>query len=177
MKIYVATVASILLLSSCATGSGVINSPLPSITQSPTTSDTGILQNKKLTPGVTNPNVTQSNIHSTICVSGYTATIRPPSNYTSHLKLMQLQTGYTFNGDSNPKDYEEDHLISLEIGGSPTSPFNLWPEPYSSSEGAHVKDKLENKLHRLVCNGSITLSTAQHAISENWWAAYQRYIK
>lgn len=43
------------------------------------------------TPGVANPDVTQDNIKQTICVSGWTKTIRPPSSYTSKLKLEQIK--------------------------------------------------------------------------------------
>jgi hypothetical protein len=73
-------------------------------------------------------------------------------------------------------DFEEDHLISLELGGSPTSVKNLWPEPYSSAYGARIKDKIENKLHALVCSHQITLVVAQKAIANNWYAAYLKYI-
>ena len=84
--------------------------------------------------------------------------------------------GYSRGGDTVTGDYEEDHLISLELGGSPTSPLNLWPEPYSSPDGARVKDQLENKLRALVCAGTIQLATAQSAIATNWWIAYETYI-
>jgi len=68
-----------------------------------------------------------------------------------------------------------DHLISLELGGS-NSIKNLWPEPYTGDLNAHVKDKLENKLHSLVCNGDIDLKTAQQEIATDWVAAYIKYI-
>jgi len=135
-----------------------------------------VLPNSISTPGAINPAVTQANIQSTICLSGYTKTIRPPASYTTRLKIEQLSTQpYLAFKDLNTKDFEEDHLISLELGGSPTDPKNLWPEPYASSSGARVKDRLENALHRLVCNGSIPLKTAQKAIATNWYAAYLRY--
>jgi hypothetical protein len=134
-----------------------------------------VLPDPARTPGATNPTVTQATIASTICVSGWTATIRPPSSYTTELKEQQLASGYAYHGDLIPGDYEEDHLISLELGGSPTSVRNLWPEPYAAAEGARVKDQIENKLHSLVCSGTITLATAQHAIATNWWAAYDTY--
>jgi len=123
-----------------------------------------------------NTKVTQADIDSTICVKGWTATIRPPATYTTGLKKQQLATGYSRGGDTVTGDYEEDHLISLELGGSPTSPLNLWPEPYSSPDGARVKDQLENKLRALVCAGTIQLATAQSAIATNWWIAYETYI-
>jgi hypothetical protein len=135
-----------------------------------------ILPITSITPGATNPAVTQSNIKSTICVIGYTATIRPSSSYTNNLKRKQLSSTYSFYHNSKLGDFEEDHLISLELGGSPTNPKNLWPEPYNSSSGARVKDQVENKLHLLVCSGKLTLVQAQNEIAGNWWDAYQKYI-
>ena len=77
---------------------------------------------------------------------------------------------------SNPACYEEDHLISLEIGGDPRNPDNLWPQPWFGAWNARVKDTLENRLHRMVCEGDITLEEAQHAIASDWSAAYQKYV-
>jgi hypothetical protein len=74
------------------------------------------------------------------------------------------------------KDYEEDHLIPLTVGGNPRDPKNLWPEPWNGPYGAHVKDKLENKLHSLVCDGMLTLEEAQKAIATDWIAAYEKYV-
>ena len=134
-----------------------------------------VLPDRARTPGATNPAVTQAAIRTTICVTGWTATVRPPSSYTTTLKRNQLVSGYTYKGDLKLGDYEEDHLISLELGGSPTSVLNLWPEPYAA-EGAHVKDKIENRLHALVCSGQLTLLKAQRAIATDWWTAYQTYM-
>jgi len=88
------------------------------------------LPNNSVTPGAVNQAVTQSNFDSTICVSGYTKTIRPPVSYTNRLKYSQLDSGYNYRGDTSAHDYEEDHLIPLEVGGSPTSVKNLWPQPW-----------------------------------------------
>jgi hypothetical protein len=128
------------------------------------------------TPGAINAAVTAANIASTICVSGYTKTIRPPSSYTHNLKLEQLASGYTDAGDTRLSSYEEDHLIPLEIGGNPTSVKNLWPEPYSINFGAHEKDKLENFVHHLVCSGQMSLAFAQKLFSTNWILAYKKYL-
>lgn len=130
-----------------------------------------------ITTGATDPSVTQANINSTICVSGYTATVRPPSEYTTSLKISQLRDSYSRYSDLKKGDFEEDHLISLEIGGSPKSPLNLWPEPYAGSMGARIKDQLENKLHELVCSGRLALKTAQQAIASNWLTAYSEYVR
>ena len=108
-----------------------------------------------LTPGVLNLSVTQATIGSTICRHGWTRTIRPPVDYTNALKRRQLRR----NGMRGPPSaYQEDHLISLELGGSPADPRNLWPEPYSR---ASTVDQIENDLNRRVCAGSLTLAEAQ----------------
>jgi len=118
------------------------------------------------TPGVADPRVTQANIQTTICVSGYTAKVRPSSLYTRLLKQRQIKEyGYT---DTNLADYEEDHLIPLELGGHPTDSKNLWPELLTGSYSATKKDGVENSLHTKVCAELMTLSAAQGAIAKNW---------
>jgi hypothetical protein len=151
--------------------------PLPSPTEpSPLTPPRGVVLPKAVTPGAIDPRVTQANVRSTICRAGYTATVRPSSSYTTRLKRQQLATTYADFGDKRTGSYEEDHLISLELGGSPTDPRNLWPEPYAGATGARVKDRVENRLHAMVCAGSLSLAAAQAAIATNWWDAYRRYV-
>src|ERR1700731_1541450 len=73
-------------------------------------------------------------------------------------------------------DYEIDHLISLELGGSNSIKF-LWPESHRTSPwNAQVKDRLEGKLHELVCAGQLDLKTAQQAIAADWIGAYKFYV-
>jgi|SRR5579859_3424104 len=128
----------------------------------------GILPDPTCTPGSIDPQVTQANIHQTICLGGYTKTIRPPVSFTNTLKIQGITAyGYT---DINPRDYEEDHLISLELGGASSDPKNLWPEPGASP---NPKDTIENLCHKKVCNGEITLIQAQHEIATNWPTACQ----
>jgi hypothetical protein len=129
-----------------------------------------------LTPGALNPDVTPATIGSTICVSGWTATIRPDGSYTSALKVEQMsEYGYS---DTSTGDYEEDHLIPLELGGAPADPRNLWPEPYTAAladgrqTGAHVKDAFETELKREVCAGTMTLVTAQASMGDHWVHVY-----
>jgi hypothetical protein len=107
------------------------------------------------TPGVLNPTVTSATIASTICHRGWTRTIRPPVDFTNALKRRQLRQ-YGMRGP--PSAFQEDHLISLELGGSPTDPRNLWPEPYPR---ASAVDQIENDLNHRVCAGSLTLAEAQ----------------
>jgi hypothetical protein len=109
----------------------------------------------RLTPGVLNPAVTQLSIRATICRRGWTRTIRPPVSYTNDLKRKGLEA-YGLRGP--PSGYQEDHLISLELGGHPTDPRNLWPESYPRA--AEV-DRLENELNAKVCGGKLTLDAAQ----------------
>jgi len=127
------------------------------------------LPDPSCTPGVTNPAVTQSTIGSTICVSGWTATVRPPTSYTNPLKVQGIKDyGYS---DTNLADYEEDHFLPLEVGGSPRDPRNLWPEPHAGTKNAFSKDSVENAVKKAVCNHTATLSAAQHALLTNWTTA------
>ncbi len=73
------------------------------------------------------------------------------------------------------RDYEEDHLIALSIGGNPTDPKNLWPEPRNAKWGAAKKDQLEYALYKKVCAGEVSLVTAQKAMSGDWIKAWQQY--
>ena len=148
----------------------VISAPSPNVTA--TASPAGKchsvngLPDPICTPGLADPRVTQANIHATICVSGYTARVRPPTRYTNALKAEQIKAyGYS---DTNLADYEEDHLIPLELGGHPTDPRNLWPEPRAGAYAASTKDRLENALHKGVCTAVMTLAAAQAAIADNW---------
>lgn len=124
----------------------------------------GWLPDPHCTPGVTNPSVTQANISSTICKSGWTATVRPTESYTAKLKVQGI-SDYGYRNTSTT-GYEEDHYIPLELGGSPTDPGNLWPEP--SVHYHNSKDGIENQLREEVCSGYMPLALAQEAIQHNW---------
>ena len=119
-----------------------------------------IVADPRRTPGVLNPDVTQANIRSTICKRGWTATVRPPVDYTNALKVRQMRM---YGETGTPSGYQEDHLISLELGGNPTDPRNLWPEPYPR---ASEVDRIENELNAQVCDGSLTLAQAQQKESD-----------
>jgi hypothetical protein len=110
------------------------------------------------------------NIGETICNSAWSAqSVRPPASYTTKLKGRQMRE-WALPGA--PADYEEDHLISLELGGSPRDVRNLWPEPYTPRPGAKEKDVVEQYLHRQVCKGAMTLEQAQKAIVTDWFRVY-----
>lgn len=119
-------------------------------------------------PGATNPDVTQSTIGTTICVPGWTRTVRPPASYTNRLKIQQIgEYGY---GDTRTADYEEDHLIPLELGGAPRDPKNLWPEPRFETGGSTAADKdtVENALKKKVCADAMTLAAARTIMAIDW---------
>ena len=125
-----------------------------------------LLPDLAMTPGATLPVATGD-----ICVSGYSQKVR---NVPNDVK-QQVYAEYGI-ASHQPGEYEIDHLISLELGGS-NSIKNLWPQSYVTQPwNAHVKDKLENELHAEVCSGKIDLPTAQHDISTDWIAAYKKYF-
>ncbi|GAA0400231.1 hypothetical protein [Streptomyces luteireticuli] len=124
-------------------------------------------------PGAYNPDVTQRTIGSTICVPGWTKTVRPPTSYTNRLKVRQIaEYGYS---DTDTSDYEEDHLVPLELGGAPKDPKNLWPEPRYGDRPAQDKDVVENRLKRAVCDGRVGLEPARSAIAKDWTTALAKF--
>lgn len=71
--------------------------------------------------------------------------------------------------------YEIDHLISRELGGA-DDVKNLWPQPYTGPWNAHMKDRVENRLHVEVCAGRLELAQAQHQIATDWRQPYRQYF-
>ncbi|MEO8745072.1 MAG: hypothetical protein ABI455_07355 [Candidatus Dormiibacterota bacterium] len=117
---------------------------------------------------VLNPFVTEATIRTTICVSGWTATVRPPTSYTSPLKLQQMGA----EGLAGPASaYEEDHRMPLELGGSPADPENLSPEAHPRS---YTKDTAESAARAEACDG-IDLQNVQTAFVADWLAPYPGY--
>jgi hypothetical protein len=125
-------------------------------------------------PGALYAGVTQANIATTICVSGWTATVRPSTSYTQGLKKLMLS-----RAGVDPKEavkYELDHFVPLAIGGHPRSEDNLWLQRWDGEWNARVKDRLERKLQVMVCAGRITLHAARTAVQDDWHAVYQKYV-
>lgn len=105
-----------------------------------------------------------------ICVSGYTKTVRNVSTATKKAVFKEYDILY-----AQHSNYEVDHIISLELGGS-NDISNLYPESYLIKDNARVKDKFENYLHKEVCNGTITIDEAQKEISSNWLTYYNQRV-
>jgi hypothetical protein len=127
------------------------------------------------TPGVINSGLTKSKICSTKWG-------KDERHVTSAMK-QQVFTLYGYSGYNDPhcvpdahgKTCEIDHLISRELGGA-DDVKNLWPEAYGTTPwNAHLKDKLENRLHKEICGGHITLKQARDMITHDWRVAYKQY--
>jgi hypothetical protein len=108
--------------------------------------------------------VTQATIDRTICVEGWTATVRPLESITEQEKAASIAA---YGGTGSLSDYEYDHFVPLELGGATNDPRNLWPEPGASP---NPKDAVENELRSRVCDGRISLAAAQREIVKNWVA-------
>ena len=126
------------------------------------------------TPGAIDARVGQANLAQTICRSGYTRTVRPPRGVTDEIKRRAIRAYGAYAG-TDPRGYELDHLISLELGGAPADEANLWPEARDGPQrarGSEAKDAVENFLHDQICRGRMTLADGQRAIATNWIAVY-----
>jgi len=117
------------------------------------------------TPGAVNPAVTPTTITQTICRSGWTKTIRPPTSRTDRMKAVSARAYSVPAGEKG----EYDHLVPLELGGAPDDSRNLWFEPGTIP---NPKDPVENTLNDAVCEGLVPLATAQRAIATNWTTAF-----
>ncbi|HLZ62285.1 MAG TPA: HNH endonuclease [Ktedonosporobacter sp.] len=123
----------------------------------------GPLEDPLCTPGALLPATKE-----TICVSGYAGSVR---NVPQSLK-DQVYREYGISSHA-PGQYEVDHLVSLQLGGS-NEIANLWPEAANPTPGFHEKDAVENYLHAQICSGAISLKEAQIEIATNWLAVYHR---
>ncbi len=127
----------------------------------------GKLQDKDCTPGAIIPDATKAKI----CVPGYAKSVR---NVPQGIKT-KVYSSYGIKS-RKPGQYEIDHLVSLQLGGS-NDIANLWPEIDKPVPGFHEKDKVENYLHAQICSGKMTVKQAQIAIATNWMDVYNKMSK
>ena len=127
----------------------------------------GVNPDPACTPGDILPQATKAKI----CVSGYTQTVRNVPDSVKQAVYAEYGIQTRTSGQ-----YEVDHFVSLELGGS-NDISNLWPEPASPAPGFHEKDKVENYLHDQVCSGAMTLKDAQIKIATNWLDVYNTMSK
>lgn len=112
-----------------------------------------------------NPDVTQDNIHETICVKGYSAKVRPPQVYTDRVKKHLMREAGIPLEDIH--DYVLDHVIPISSGGAPASLSNLRLQRRDESL---EKDRAENRSHQFICDGRMSLRDAQQMMYVNWRA-------
>ena len=150
--------------------------PGPGTCQYQTAADGYPLPDPRCTPGAVNTMVTQANVQSTICASGYTTSARPPESITEPAKNRSMAA---YGSPGSASQYEYDHLVPLELGGS-SDVRNLWPEldsgspsQFDSSDGFgdNAKDGVEDRLNAAVCSDQVSLAAAQRAIAANWTTA------
>lgn len=133
----------------------------------------GSLPDPELTPGETVPSVTAADV----CSPGWAKEHREVSSETRRAVFAAYglpdgnHTGYC----ATQHGCELDHLVPLELGGS-NGARNLWPQSYDGPMSARAKDRLENRLHAMVCRGEIDLVEAQRAIAKDWIAAHHLYV-
>lgn len=126
----------------------------------------GALPDPACTPGAIIPSITKEQI----CTAGYSSSVR---NVPDSVK-QEVYAEYGVVSHTTG-EYEVDHLVSLELGGS-NDISNLWPEPADPVPGFHQKDRLENFFHSQVCDGRMSLSEAQQAIRTNWLSYFYRMV-
>jgi Excalibur calcium-binding domain len=127
----------------------------------------GPLPDRRCTPGARLSKATKTDV----CTPGYSSRVRNVSQSLKNAVYAEYDLTTHFNGRTG----EVDHLVSLELGGS-NAEANLFPEAALPHPGSKDKDRLENKLHALVCKGRLALATAQRAIARDWVAAYRMYV-
>ncbi len=168
-RMIVVCLGGAVLLSACFS-SGSSNPPTPgphTIGQRTKTSGCAAhnaLPDSACTPGAIFSDATKDQI----CVLGYSKNVRNvPDSEKNAVYAEYSITSHTAG------EYEVDHLISLELGGS-NDIANLWPEPAEPRPGFHEKDKVENYLHQQVCGGAISLADAQSIIANDWLSVYNQ---
>jgi hypothetical protein len=113
-----------------------------------------------------NPEVTQATIQQTICVRGYTKSVRPPVSYTNHIKKQRMREMEL--PMELISDFQLDHRLPLSLGGHPSDPRNLVMQ---DADEAHAKDEVERCLPAAVCAGAVSLAQAQQAMWRDWRSA------
>lgn len=135
----------------------------------------------KLTPGAIMPGVTVEQL----CTRGYANVIGGGARNVPDKLKRAVFVEYLGAVPAQPGNYEVDHLISLELGGS-NDIKNLWPETYQGQWNARVKDKVEDRMAALVRQelqahghdaAAALLVRFQHEIASDWIAAYRKYCQ
>jgi len=126
----------------------------------------GTEPDRRCSPGAYSSGLTKA----VICGAGFTtSSIRNVPDSEKH--AVEVEYGMV------PMPYgrtiEIDHIVSLELGGA-NDIANLFPEPGTGTASYHAKDRLENRLHDLVCSGGMSLRAVQRSIASAWISLYRR---
>lgn len=122
------------------------------------------LPDNSCTPGAVFEGVSKEQL----CTFGYTKAVRDVSAQTKREVYAAYGIDHHAKGE-----YQIDHLISLELGGS-NDDSNLWPQPANPVPGYHEKDRFENYLHDQICAGKLKLTDAQQSVALDWVGAYKK---
>ena len=123
-----------------------------------------------LTPGSTR----EVDVH-TLCTTSTKLVRNVPESVKKQVYIEYGLPGGNHTGYCDPDGCEDDHLISLELGGS-NDIKNQWIQPYGGVVwNAHVKDRYENFLHSRICTGKMTIKEAQDEIRINWIEGYKKH--
>lgn len=131
-----------------------------------------VLPNLEVTPGLARDDLSQDQI----CNTRWGKDKR---HVTAAMKRKVFEN-YGLTGNLDPscrckRHMEIDHLVSRELGGEDVVE-NLWPQCYCGPWNAVQKDRVENRLHKEVCAGNLTLKQAQKEIRSDWRVPYRRYF-
>lgn len=94
------------------------------------------------------------------CHPGYSKAVRPSLAVSEAIKRQMVAQDSRHLPVSA---YELDHIVPIELGGSPYDLNNLQLQTW---DRAKVKDNLEDKYHFLVCQGDMPLNEAVEILKE-----------
>jgi hypothetical protein len=123
----------------------------------------GALPDRSCTPGAYYAKATRAKI----CRPGWSSQVRDVSESTK--EAVYREYGIRAHHEAQ---YEIDHLVPLEDGGS-NSIANLFPEAALPRPGFHQKDRLENRTHTQICDGTLNLRSTQRRFARNWIELYR----
>src|SRR4051812_31633031 len=123
---------------------------------------------------VLNRAVTPENVESTICRSDFVAALKlSPTELRERERNLMLRTG------TDPElaaTFVVAEMVPAALGGDPRKPKNLQPLPLRGAANGANKDRLDRRLHFLVCTGKLGLREAQSALWNDWYGAYVQYV-
>jgi len=131
-----------------------------------------VVPDLKITPGEVRPNCTIEDICPHLKFSRPSMSSKMRSQIYNEYEMGKYCSQKFPSGSSI---CEVDHLVAIELCGA-TTVDNLWPQSYVQVMGAHTKDRLENKLHSMVCKGEISLEEAQQDL-RYWLESYKEYVE